>query len=615
MTNNLRDLLPPCALKKGGSAATELMRAVMVRSNFVPNTRHRLGWRGVQEIVDGKVKTLSFTSRIQKMPGVYGLRMTESAPSCAGFELCYFPSPEDPLIENFCVQAGITALADEFASRVREFSAHPDLYTLFKIARIKIYFDVQKGEQYLSLKAPDKDIILAEDGVWVNSSEGLIQAVKPGETDQEIRAFDIAMHFFRVLASSFCYTQSAEIDSLLQREKPGYLQIYRETGELKKEENPECRLRELCLGINTREIPAHKKADSGSIRTLWEKPQEIPQEFSQEPWWKISSPENINSISRQKNGGDKPKLIVLTGFLGSGKTSFLDKFIEKQTGDNSFVAVIQNEIGEKGLDGKLLGQNYAVTEMDEGCVCCTLAGNLRAAAEEIMRRHDPDFIVLETTGLANPANILQEIYDLEDILEFGSITCVVDAVGGKEALNDFEIARSQVRLADAVLVNKSDLVQENTLSELENKIHDLNVLAAIYRTAHGDIHPGLLYGVNMHKKACRAKNIDDHENRHENHSHDHVHNRLLRPDGPLKTEQLISRIDKLQNHILRVKGVIELQEETGPVVFQYSPGTYSIEPAPPEIREERYLVVIGQYAEDEAIDSLIRETGADEFPE
>ncbi|MFP4266263.1 MAG: CobW family GTP-binding protein [Desulfonatronovibrionaceae bacterium] len=605
MTENPHHLLPPCALKKNGPAATELMRAVMVRSNFIPNVRHSLGWRGVQEIVNGRAKNLSFTSKIQNMPGVYGLRLIYSTSARADFELCYFPSPEDPLIENFCVQAGITALANGFAGRVREFSTHPDLYSLFKIARIRIHFDVEKGEQYLSLKAPDKDIILAGDGVWVKTAKGLIQAVKPGETDQEIRGFDTAMHFFRVLVSSFCYTQGAEVDFLQQREMPGYRRIYRERGEIKKEESPHCRLKELLLGINSRELPPEMVTNCGSTQTLWEQSQEIPEEFSAEPWWGISTPTNINSITRQKPGGDNPKLIVLTGFLGSGKTSFLDKFIAKQTESYSFVAVIQNEIGEKGLDGKLLDQSYAVTEIDEGCICCTLAGNLRAAAEEIMRRHAPDFIILETTGLANPANILQEIYELEDILVFGSITCIVDAVGGEKTLNNFEIARSQVRLADEVLVNKSDLVEEKTLCELENKIHDLNPLAATYRTMHGDIHPGLLYGVNMQQKAYRAKNIDKHKNRYENHMHDHVHNRLLRPAGPLKTEQLISRIDKLQKHILRIKGVIELEEEAGPVVFQYSPGTYCIETAPEKLKEERYLVVIGQNLAQTEIESLV----------
>ena len=87
-----------------------------------------------------------------------------------------------------------------------------------------------------------------------------------------------------------------------------------------------------------------------------------------------------------------------------------------------------------------------MTEVDEGCVCCTLAGSLRSALSGILSEFQPDFVVLETTGLANPANLLSEIADLEDMLEFASVTTVVDAVCGPHSLKDHEVARSQVRL-------------------------------------------------------------------------------------------------------------------------------------------------------------------------
>ena len=145
---------------------------------------------------------------------------------------------------------------------------------------------------------------------------------------------------------------------------------------------------------------------------------------------------------------ERPRLIVLTGFLGSGKTTFLTRFIEEQAAKNGFVAVVQNEIGKKGLDGKLLGQSYAVTEVDEGCVCCTLAGSLRSALSGILGEFQPDFVVLETTGLANPANLLAEIVDLDDMLDFASVTTLLDAACAPRALTEFEVARNQVQLAD-----------------------------------------------------------------------------------------------------------------------------------------------------------------------
>lgn len=120
----------------------------------------------------------------------------------------------------------------------------------------------------------------------------------------------------------------------------------------------------------------------------------------------------------------------MTGFLGSGKTSFLNHFVEYQAERNAFVAIVQNEIDAKNLDTHLLGQHYAVTAMDEGCICCTLAGNLNMALVESVSGFQPDFVVVETTGLANPANFLSEISELEDHLDFCSITTTVDATQG-----------------------------------------------------------------------------------------------------------------------------------------------------------------------------------------
>jgi G3E family GTPase len=282
---------------------------------------------------------------------------------------------------------------------------------------------------------------------------------------------------------------------------------------------------------------------------------------------------------------------LLTGFLGTGKTSFLDHFIQAQTAVNNFVAVIQNEIGERGLDATLLGQTYAVTQMDEGCVCCSLAGNLRGALSDILDRFQPDFIVLETTGLANPANILTEIDDLNDILEFGSTTTIVDSRAGSRTLDRFEVARDQVRLADVILVNKCDL-DTHGHDALKEKIRRLNPTADIHLTTHGAIHPGVLYGVNF-RNPVRQKMFSA-LGTYATHADDRIETRLIDLAGPLDEDGLLTTIRSGGEQILRVKGIAEFTDRTGPMVFQYAPGTCHVSEFTGPDTGDRFLVVIGQ---------------------
>ena len=149
---------------------------------------------------------------------------------------------------------------------------------------------------------------------------------------------------------------------------------------------------------------------------------------------------------------ERPPLIILTGFLGSGKTSFLQHFIEYQTQRSRFVAVIQNEIGEVGLDGKLL--DYTVTEIDEGCVCCSLAGNLKQAVRGILESFSPDTIILETSGLANPLNLLEEMSELGEVVRFDTTVTLVDVLNLESTLSDYRIAVDQIRAADVIVLNK-----------------------------------------------------------------------------------------------------------------------------------------------------------------
>ena len=188
---------------------------------------------------------------------------------------------------------------------------------------------------------------------------------------------------------------------------------------------------------------------------------------------------------------ERPPLIILTGFLGSGKTSFLQHFIEYQTQRSRFVAVIQNEIGEVGLDGKLL--DYAVTEIDEGCVCCSLAGNLKRAVQGILENFSPDTIILETSGLANPLNLLEEMTELGEVVRFDSTVTLVDALNLDAALADSPIAADQIRAADVIVLNKRDLVDDARLEAVRRRVQEINPRAPQFCTTQGDLNPALIF--------------------------------------------------------------------------------------------------------------------------
>lgn len=585
----LDSLLPPSIMEDIEAAAFELVRAVLIRSTYIPGVRHRLGWCGIHEVVAPGSRPGSITAKINDRPGIFALNPIEGNQGRGSrFSLSYFPAPDEQILENFSIEAGIQALAPDFLDKVRHFSLHPELTTLFHIGFIEAA--VEEQGVFLAFQACERLAWTSDDGIEILRPEGPVQAVAPGSIDQDLSALDIAIDFFKPLAAAFTYTLASPPSIFYTQRKKfnSSSPIFQETHEQR-----------WTMGY----FSQGKKAgpfdwEQPPATIVWEPPNPFPEAYKHELWWSPDLAGAGNSLDKKSMGiTDKPRFILLTGFLGTGKTSFLDHFIQAQTATNNFVAVVQNEIGEKGLDAALLDQTYAVTQMDEGCVCCSLSGNLRGALSDILDRFQPDFIVLETTGLANPANILGEIDDLNDLLEFGSITTIVDSRAGSRTLDRFEVARDQVRLADVILLNKCDLDTQgnNALKEktaLKEKIRRLNPVADIHLTTHGDIHPGALYGVNFRNPA-RPKLFSTlgacatHEN-------DRIETRLINLEAPLDEANLLRAIKNGGEQILRVKGIAEFYDHTGPMVFQYAPGTCQVSEFSGPDTGDRFLVVIGQ---------------------
>lgn len=176
---------------------------------------------------------------------------------------------------------------------------------------------------------------------------------------------------------------------------------------------------------------------------------------------------------------------VLTGFLGSGKTTLLNRILTENHGKR--IAVIENEFGEVGVDNELvIGAEEEIFEMNNGCICCTVRGDLIRILGNLMKRRDRfDHIMIETTGLADPGPVAQTFFMDDDIqmhLSLDGIVTLVDAKHVWEHFDDSDEVKEQIAFADVILLNKIDLVSPAQLDELEARIHSMNSAAKIHRT-------------------------------------------------------------------------------------------------------------------------------------
>lgn len=197
----------------------------------------------------------------------------------------------------------------------------------------------------------------------------------------------------------------------------------------------------------------------------------------------------------------KIPVTVLTGFLGSGKTTLLNTLLRHMAGKD--VSVIMNEFGEVGIDGQLLFQTKEqLVEFNNGCLCCTVRQDLVRILEQMGedKDHSPECVLIETTGLADPAPVASTFFVTPQIKEkyyIDSFITVVDAVNIEQSLNDSHEAMEQITFADIIIMNKTDLVEDaSALDALEKRLKLLNPLATIIRAANCAVEPEKLLFTN-----------------------------------------------------------------------------------------------------------------------
>ncbi len=294
---------------------------------------------------------------------------------------------------------------------------------------------------------------------------------------------------------------------------------------------------------------------------------------------------------------------VLTGYLGAGKTTLLNRILTYEHGKK--VAVIVNEFGIVGIDNQLvINADEEIFAMNNGCICCSVRGDLiRIVSKLLKRRQKFDHLVIETTGLAAPAPVIQTFFVDENIKDKINLDAVVTVVDAKHIQQHWSAneAQEQIAFADIILLNKTDLVITQELDELESKIRGMNGMAKIYRTHNSELGMDALLGVQAFD-LDRALEIAPDFLNGTTPQHDWTVNSFaIVESGELDGQKLYHWLeDLLANNgadIFRMKGILNIEGKDDRFVFQGVHMMFDVKPDRPWKKEEtrkNELVFIGR---------------------
>jgi len=265
---------------------------------------------------------------------------------------------------------------------------------------------------------------------------------------------------------------------------------------------------------------------------------------------------------------------VITGYLGAGKTTLLNRILTQEHGLK--VAVIVNEFGEVGIDSQLVvNADEEILSMNNGCICCTVRGDLIRIISNLMEKRDRfDRIVIETTGLADPAPVIQSFFVDEVMRAHTLLDAVVTVVDAKHIWQHWhtEEAQEQIAFADVILLNKIDLVTPSQLEELVQRIRSMTSFAKIYRTQNCEIDMNAVLGIQAFNLK-QALSIDPELLDDNPHEHDEsVYSVSIVKPGIVSGERLnrwLNRLVQVEGaNIFRIKGILDVDAEDRRFVFQ-----------------------------------------------
>ena len=273
----------------------------------------------------------------------------------------------------------------------------------------------------------------------------------------------------------------------------------------------------------------------------------------------------------------KLPLVIITGYLGAGKTTLLQHILKNS---KKKIAIIMNEFGEISIDSKIIkGKNVNMTELMNGCVCCSLTGEFEDAIKEIINRVKPELILVETTGIAEPDAL---IIDIEKNLKFISLDSVIVIADADGLIKFPQIGRTtkvQIEMADIILLNKTDLVSNKELKQAEIKLREINNRAVIIKTKNCETEINLLFG--LHEKLWIKIEKE--------HFHSNIESFVFEKDIKLDGKKFEKIITTLPKEIYRAKGFVNLKE--GTYLLNYVASRYKIEKTN---KDKTQLVFIGE---------------------
>ncbi|MGJ3523764.1 CobW family GTP-binding protein [Nitratidesulfovibrio sp. D1] len=633
---DLRTITPVPVDQGHGCWTAGMLRALLLRTQFHRPEARALGWRGIRPTV---AHGEGWTCKLHGSPGVFGIlfegeRM--SGDTLTGtFSLHYFPHPDEPRAERFSLAAGVATLLSDYWDNVREFPSAPAMRTLFRVGTLRVVADRQGETLRLELSGLSRTRVIAADGIRqseglpedvMRQSEGLPEdvmgqpdgmpedvtgqsegtargtgtadpyVVHPGDAESDIPSFGMALRLFRCLAASASFVLGEAPVACRYAVRPGWQGWFTRAGEYRNVPAPGVRRISMALAYGKTPRPDRaapwRPADTGPLHA--------------QPWMAAHRPGWMGGAAGADTaggGGPRPPLLVLTGFLGSGKTTLLRHFIEYNLQRDRFVAVIQNEIGAVGLDGKLLEDGCRVVEADEGCVCCSLSGRLRHGLAQVLDRFTPDVVVLETSGLANPLNLLDELHEVSDLVDRGAVITVVDTVSFANALRESRVARDQVAAADILVLNKIDIAGPEHIEAAHAMAARINPGAMLHEATGGAIPFGLLTEADAPRPERRPHGLPRFRDAAfpggpATHADDGYAAETVRVHAPMALSQLESLLEWESRRYFRIKGVVDVAGHDAPMLAQSVDGRMSITPLPGHADAERFLTFIGKGGRD-----------------
>lgn len=278
---------------------------------------------------------------------------------------------------------------------------------------------------------------------------------------------------------------------------------------------------------------------------------------------------------------------ILTGFLGSGKTTLLRDLL-RELGGARKIAVMMNEIGEISIDAKLLeGFSAPVFELNDGCICCSVNENFVAVLDELAEKATPDLVIVETTGVANPMNVIYSIIDPRFVID--AVIATVDAQHFLRMKDEIDVAQEQLDAADVVVITKDDVASRDELEAVQRYVAERRPNATIF--LRHSIAPSLLFGV-TYPRTTSPTLRDAPSHRHL--ERDGVETFRYQSDDVFQLESLQRALESMPKNLWRLKGVIHLASHSQAFILNFAYGRYSMEDCDGKIPSRCDLTFIGK---------------------